>query len=123
MAKKDGKKKQDEPRDALESIRAAFERTFQAYTEGAQSTGERTRAVIDELASAAARFRQTMEEPRLADDIKGLRREIEALSQRVAALEAAKPAPAARRTGTRKPATRATPKPATRTRPSSSPSS
>jgi uncharacterized membrane protein YccC len=123
MAKKDGKKKQDEPKDALESIRSTVERTFQAYSEGAQSTGERTRAVIEELASAAARFRQTMEEPRLADEVKGLRREIEALSQRVAALEAAKPAPAARRSSTRKPASRSTPKPAARARQSSSSSS
>jgi uncharacterized membrane protein YccC len=121
MAKNDSKKKKkdDEPPDLAESLRTAFERTFQAYSEGAHSTGERTRAVIDEMAAAAARIRQTLQDARAADEIAGLRREVEALSQRVAALEAAKPAeakPATRRSSTtaRKPASRSTSKPATR---------
>lgn len=91
------KKKKDEPPDLAESLRSAFERTVQAYTGGAQSTGERTRAVLDELAAAAARMRQTILDARAADEIAGLRREVEALSKRVAALEAAKPKPPERR--------------------------
>jgi hypothetical protein len=107
MAKKNSKKKQadsDAPRDLGEAVRTTLERTFQAYAEGAQTTGERTRAVIDEITAAAARVRQTMTDTRVLDELQGLRREVEALAQRVAALESAKPA---RRTASRKPATTA----------------
>lgn len=130
MAKKDSKKKKaddETPKDLGEAIRTTLERTFQAYSEGAQSTGERTRAVIDEVAAAAARVRQTMTDTRVLDELQGLRRDVEALAQRVAALESAKPAPPARRTPARKPSTSAkrgsTPKRSTSTRRSSSSSS
>jgi hypothetical protein len=109
MAKKDSKKKKDEPQDLpdfAESLRHTFERAFQTYSE---TTGERTRAVIDEMAGAAARIRESLQNVGVADEIAGLRREVEALSKRVAALEAAKPAATTRRTSTstaRKPATR-----------------
>lgn len=98
-----GKKKKDQPPDLADTLRTAFERTVQAYTEGTQNTGERTRAVLDEMAATAARIRQTLLDARAADEIAGLRREVEALSRRVAALEAAKPKPAtrARSTSTR----------------------
>jgi hypothetical protein len=106
MAKKESKKKADAdadaPKDLGEAVRTTLERTFQAYTEGAQTTGERTRAVIDEIAAAAARVRQTMTDTRVLDELQGLRREVDALAQRVAALETAK---TARRTAARKPAT------------------
>jgi hypothetical protein len=98
MAKNKKKKEDESAPDLGDALRAAFERTFQAYTDSAHSTGERTRAVIDEMAAAAARIRQTMQDARAADEIAGLRREVEALSARVAALEAAKSAPPARRT-------------------------
>jgi hypothetical protein len=99
------KKKKDQPPDLADTLRTAFEKTVQAYTEGTQSTGERTRAVLDEMAATAARIRQTLLDARAADEIAGLRREVEALSKRVAALEAAKPKPATpTRSSTRKPA-------------------
>jgi polyhydroxyalkanoate synthesis regulator phasin len=109
MAKKDGKKKKDEaPADLGDAVRAAFERTFQAYTE----SGERTRSVLDEMASAAARIRQSLADSGAADQVAGLRREVEALSKRVAALEEA----AAKKPATRRKATTST----TRRRSSSS---
>src|SRR5919206_881794 len=94
MAKKDSKKKEKRagrggPQDAVEAVRAAVERTFQASAEGAQSTRERTRELIDEVASAATRVRQTFEELRVLDELKGLRGEVEALARRVSELEAA----------------------------------
>jgi polyhydroxyalkanoate synthesis regulator phasin len=100
MAKKDDKKKKsDAPPDLGEAVRAAFERTFQAYTE----SGERTRSVLDEMASAASRIRQSLQDSGGADDVAGLRREVEALSKRVAALEeAAAKKPATRRAPARK---------------------
>jgi hypothetical protein len=113
MAKKDSnkKKKDDEPADLVETIRSTIERTFHSYAEGAQPIGERTRQVIDEVAAAAARIRQTMEEARVADEVRGLRREVEALAQRVTALESAKPAPTTRRTSSGRPAAGSTAKP------------
>jgi hypothetical protein len=105
MPKKNGKKKKDDsPPDLGDAVRSAFERTFQAYTE----SGERTRSVLDEMASAASRIRQSLQDSGGADEVAGLRREVEALSRRVAALEAAQVKPATRRaparksTGTRK---------------------
>jgi hypothetical protein len=105
---KNKNKKTESPPDLGEALRATFERTIQAYTEGAQTTGERTRAVLDEMAAAAARIRQTLQDARAADEIAGLRREVEALSQRVAALEAAKASPQARRTPARRSTSRST---------------
>ncbi|HEY7073930.1 MAG TPA: hypothetical protein VH418_01110 [Solirubrobacteraceae bacterium] len=100
MAKNKKKKEDESPPDLGDAIRSALERTFHAYTE----SGERTRAVLDEMASAAARIRQSLQEAGVADEIAGLRREVQALAQRVAALEAekAKPAPARRASTTRK---------------------
>jgi hypothetical protein len=105
MAKKDKKKKDAKgsgAADAVEAVRSAVERTFQATTEGAAGTQRRTRELVDEVAHAAARIRETLEDIRLLDELKGLRGELDALARRVAALEdgGAKPA-ARRRTATR----------------------
>ena len=93
MAKKDKKKKgkkdarPSDAAEAVEAVRSAVERTFQATTEGAAGTQKRTRALVDEVAHAAGRIRETIEELRILEDVKGLRREIESLARRVAALE------------------------------------
>jgi hypothetical protein len=90
MAKKD-KKKKDKPgsdaASAVEAVRSAVERTFQATTEGAEGTQKRTRALVEEVAHAAARIRETIEDLRVLEDVRGLRREIELLSRRVTTLE------------------------------------
>ena len=90
MAKKDKKKKDKKGSDAaeaVEAVRSAVERTFQATTEGAEGTQKRTRALVDEVAHAAARIRETIEDLRVLEDVRGLRREIESLARRVALLE------------------------------------
>jgi polyhydroxyalkanoate synthesis regulator phasin len=92
MAKKDKKKKdtgESGAADAVEAVRAAVERTFRATTEGAAGTQKRTRELVDEVAHAAARIRETIEDLRVLEDVRGLRAEIEELSRRVALLEAA----------------------------------
>jgi hypothetical protein len=99
MAKKDSKKKAKKdgpgvPQDAVEAVRAAVERTFHASAESAQSTRERTRELMDEVAAAAARVRQAFDDLRLLEDLKGLRAEVDALARRVAALEGTAPAEA-----------------------------
>src|SRR5919106_886216 len=91
MAKKDKKKKNKEQgsdaADAVEAVRSAVERTFQATTEGAGVTQKRTRALVDEVTHAASRIRETIEDLKVLEDVRGLRAEIEGLARRVAALE------------------------------------
>jgi len=114
MAKKNKKKdKGSDAADAVEAVRAAIERTFQATTEGAAGTQKRTRALVDEVAHAAVRIRETIEDLRVLEDVRGLRREIQSLTSRVAALEGrvaeawppSRPAPAKSSSRPAKPAT------------------
>ncbi len=122
MAKKDKKKKDtqkgSDAADAVEAVRSAVERTFQATTEGAANTSKRTRNLVEEVAAAASRIRETIEDLKILEDVKGLRKEIEALGRRVAALEvrggaASRPAPAkrtpAKRTAAKRTAAKRTP--------------
>jgi hypothetical protein len=89
MAKKNKKKdkKGSDAAEAVEAVRSAIERTFQATSEGAAGTQKRTRALVDEVAHAAARIRETIEDLRVLEDVRGLRQEIQALTSRVGALE------------------------------------
>ena len=122
MPKKDKKaSKKDkgrEPADVVDAVRGAVERTFQATAGGTEGARDRGRNLLDDVASAAQRIRESFDDLRVLEDVKGLRAEIEALSKRVAELEkkqaaapaaaeapaaATKPAPA-RRAPARKPA-------------------
>ena len=123
MPKKDKKAaKKDkgrDPADVVEAVRGAVERTFQATSGGTEGARDRGRSLLDDVASAAQRIRESFDDLRVLEDVRGLRAEIEALSRRVAELEkqAAKPAaaPAApARAAATKPAA-AKPAPARRT--------
>ena len=112
MPKKDKKaSKKDkgrEPADVVEAVRGAVERTFQATAGGTEGARDRGRNLLDDVASAAQRIRESFDDLRVLEDVRGLRAEIEALNKRVAELEkkqagTAKPTPA-RRTPARKPA-------------------
>jgi hypothetical protein len=89
MAKKNKKKDKNgsDAAEAVEAVRSAIERTFQATSEGAAGTQKRTRALVDEVAHAAARIRETIEDLRVLEDVRGLRQEIASLTSRVGALE------------------------------------
>src|SRR4051812_44442250 len=87
MAKKKKDKKDGAQVEAVDSVRAALERALQMSAEGAQATRERTRELVDELASAAGRVRQSLEDMRALDELRRLRNEIETLGARVTALE------------------------------------
>jgi hypothetical protein len=89
MAKKNKKKDKtgSDAAEAVEAVRSAIERTFQATSEGAAGTQKRTRALVDEVAHAAVRIRETIEDLRVLEDVRGLRQEIESLTSRVGALE------------------------------------
>jgi cell division septum initiation protein DivIVA len=100
MAKKDKKsaKKKDgrDPADVVDAVRGAVERTFQATTGGADGARDRGRSLLDDVASAAQRIRESFDDLRVLEDVRGLRAEVDALSRRVAELEkqVAKPATA-----------------------------
>src|SRR5919202_4988219 len=89
MAKKDKKPKKGRPEasDVVDAVRGAVERTFQATTGGTQAGRDRGRSLLDEVAAAAQRIRESFDDLRVLEDVRGLRAEIEALSRRVAALE------------------------------------
>src|ERR687894_1318704 len=98
MPKKDKKAskkdKSRDPGDVVDAVRGAVERTFQATAGGTEGARDRGRTLLDEVGSAAQRIRESFDDLRVLEDVRGLRAEIEALSRRVAALErgAAKPA-------------------------------
>src|SRR5215210_5352999 len=122
MPKKDKKKaeskKKDpallrDPADVVDAVRGAVERTFQATTGSTEGARDRGRSLLDDVASAAQRIRESFDDLRVLEDVRGLRAEIEALSRRVAELEkkqAAAPGAQGRATRARRtPADRATP--------------
>src|ERR671924_23894 len=99
MAKKDKKasKKGRDPGDVVDAVRGAVERTFQATSGGTEGARDRGRSLLDDVAHAAQRIRESFDDLRVLEDVRGMRQEIEALSRRVAELEkqaAAKPAAA-----------------------------
>ena len=112
MAKKDKKskgKKGSGAADTVEAVRSAVER---ALPEGSKERGSQ---IVDEVARAVTRVRESLEEHKVLDDLKGLRNEIEALARRVGALErpgssSAPAKPAATRTAKRPTAKRSTAK-------------
>src|SRR3954469_11132449 len=85
--KKDRKADTSVESDALAAVRSAVERALQLSSESAQSTRERTREIVDDIAAAAGKVRGTLEDMKVLDEVKRLRREVEALASRVASLE------------------------------------
>ena len=107
MAKKDKKKskKKDNPgADAVGAVRSAVEKTFHATADSAQSTRTRAQDLVDEVAGAAARVREMIEQIGVLEDLK---KQVDALSSRVAALEkSGSSTPARRSTASRSTASR-----------------
>src|SRR5215203_3927129 len=109
MPKKDKKaakkEKGRDPADVVDAVRGAVERTFQATTGSTEGARDRGRSLLDDVASAAQRIRESFDDLRVLEDVRGLRAEIEALSRRVAELEkkqAAAPGTASKRTPARR---------------------
>src|SRR3954447_8719635 len=96
--KKDKKSDKSVESDALAAVRSAVERTLHASAEGAQSTQKRTREIVEEIAAAANKVRGTLEDMKVLDEVKRLRREVEALASRVSSLEVRPSAPGAAKT-------------------------
>lgn len=95
----------------VDAVRDAVDQAFQT-----QIPRERISELIDELGSTAGRLRGAVDElrPVTAEELKAVRADVKALSDRVAALEKPKPAPrkpAAKRAPAKRPAAkRAAPK-------------
>ena len=87
MAKETG----DEPtgQGRTDALRAAVDQAFEATAFGARSTRERAQEVADELAAAAGRVRELLDDlrPPTGDDVRALARRVEELEARVAELE------------------------------------
>jgi hypothetical protein len=101
MAKKDkkkSKKKDTSGTDPVGAVRTAVERTFQATADSAQSTRTRAQDLVDEVAGAAGRLREMIEQVGVLEDLK---KQVDSLAKRVAALEgdgsSSKPAATTRR--------------------------
>jgi polyhydroxyalkanoate synthesis regulator phasin len=82
-----------------EAVRSAVDQAFQATAEqGAAAAGsgrERAQDIVDQLAQAAGRVRDVLDElrPPTGEELRSLRETVAALEQRVAALEAAQAKP------------------------------
>jgi polyhydroxyalkanoate synthesis regulator phasin len=72
-----------------EVVRAAVDQAFQAGVGQARGTTERAQELVDELAQAAGRVREVLDElrPPTADEVRSLRAAVADLERRVAALE------------------------------------
>src|SRR5947208_9304988 len=77
-----------------DAVRQAVDEAFQAAAGQAQFTRERAQDIVDELAGAAGRLRDVLEDlrPPTGDEVRELREEVRALAVRVAALEEARSA-------------------------------
>ncbi|MFN8175517.1 MAG: hypothetical protein U0T02_10665 [Solirubrobacteraceae bacterium] len=79
------------PRDAADAVRSAVDRTVNATVGGASVTRERAQDLVDEVAQAAGRVREVIDDLRLAtgEDLRAFHDDLAALERRVAALEKA----------------------------------
>ena len=101
----------DAPRRAsrAEAVRSAVDQAFQTTasqgTAAAETGRERAQDLVDQLALAAGRVRDVIDElrPPTADEIRSLQKTVADLEKRVAALEKA-PAPPAKKKPAAKPA-------------------
>jgi heparin binding hemagglutinin HbhA len=95
MAKNKAKKK-NAAAGRADTVRQAVDQAFSASAAQAEQGRERAQDIVDQLAQAASRVRDVLDElrPPTADDLKSLRQSIASLEKRVAALESSQPAPA-----------------------------
>jgi polyhydroxyalkanoate synthesis regulator phasin len=115
MAKKKDKDK-DRAKGAgrADAVRSAVDQAFTTTAEQSVAAAEQGRDaaqdIVDQLAQAAGRVREVLDDlrPPTGDDVRSLKRSIDALERRVASLEQATTKPAARKPAARKPAAKRT---------------
>lgn len=74
-----------------DAVRHAVDDAFAAAAGQAQSTSRRAQDLVDEMSRAAGRVGKALDDlrPPSSDEVRALRREVQELSRRVAALEQA----------------------------------
>jgi uncharacterized protein YicC (UPF0701 family) len=94
------KKKKPKEESRTDQVRSAVDQAFQQAAGGAQLTQKRAQEIGDELAAAAGRVRDALDElrPPSGDDLKAVTERLDAIEKRLGALE--KPAPRPRRAST-----------------------
>ncbi len=72
-----------------DAVRQAVDEAFQTAAGQATATRDRAQDVVDEIAGAAGRLREVLEDlrPPTSDEIRELRAEVRSLAERVARLE------------------------------------
>lgn len=90
--------KDKRPKTRTDAVRAAVDQAFHATAGQAQVTRERAQEMADELAAAAVRVREVLDELRPAgsDDLRELTARVRSLEAKVAALETGAAQPARR---------------------------
>ena len=104
------------PTSRTDAVRQAVDQAFQQ----SPIPRERISELLDELGHTAGRLRSTVDElrPASAEELKSLKAEVDALTKRVATLEAAaKPKPAPRRPAAKRTTAASAAKPATAAKP------
>jgi ABC-type transporter Mla subunit MlaD len=96
------KNKKDKGASRADNVRSAVDQAFSASAAQAEQGRERAQDIVDQLAQAAGRVRDVLDElrPPTGDEVRSLRASIDSLEKRVAALEKAQdaqPKPAAKR--------------------------
>ena len=84
MAKKDGKRKDRKGSGAADTVEAVRNAVERALPEGSRDRG---RELVDEVARAVTRVRESLEQHGVFDEMGKLRNEVESLARRVANLE------------------------------------
>jgi len=76
-------------RSRADQVRNAVDQAFQATADQALGTQKRAQELVDDLAAAAGRVRDVLDDlrPPTAEEVRGLRADLQALERRVAALE------------------------------------
>lgn len=90
--------KDKRPKTRTDAVRAAVDQAFHATAGQAQVTRERAQEIADELAAAAVRVRDALDDLRPAgsDDLRELTARVSSLEAKVAALESGAAQPARR---------------------------
>jgi hypothetical protein len=61
------RRKSREPADVVDAVRGAVERTFQATTGSTEGARDRGRSLLDDVASAAQRIRESFDDLRVLE--------------------------------------------------------
>ena len=106
MAKKKDKDADTSRAGRAETVRSAVDQAFSASAAQAEQGRERAQDIVDQLAQAAGRVRDVIEElrPPTGDELRTLRETVDRLERRVTALEAAQAKPRRATSTARKPA-------------------